>query len=74
MVQRMPAQTADDLRKTWGDDLYMERSRRRLSQQEVADLAGLSRRTIGNVEDGSGSLDAFVKVAKALDIALAAAS
>lgn len=74
MVRDMPAQTADDLRKTWGDDLYMERCRLRLSQQEVADQAGLSRRTIGNIEDGTGSLDAFLKVAKVLDIALAAAS
>jgi transcriptional regulator with XRE-family HTH domain len=66
----VPNQTAADVLEEWGDTLRLERHRRRLNQAKVAELSGLSTRTVSNVESGRGSLDAFLAIAHALEIKL----
>jgi transcriptional regulator with XRE-family HTH domain len=48
----------------------LERHRRRLSQAEVADLAGVATRVVSKVEAGRGSANSVIAIAKALDVDL----
>jgi transcriptional regulator with XRE-family HTH domain len=59
---------ADEVREAWGRALKAERKTRRLWQSEVADMAQLSQGTVSDVENGQGSLDSFISIAKALDV------
>lgn len=70
MVSTVPVETAYDVRKRWGDELRLERCRQRLNQSDIAQRAGVAGPTVSKVENGRGSLDAFLKVAKALKVEL----
>lgn len=59
--------------KAWGDALYLERHRRRLTQAQVAEMAGVDQSTVSKLESGGGGLvDSFVAVARALEVELPA--
>jgi len=50
-----------------GDQVREDRMRRRLTTRALADLAGLGRATIGDIESGrTGSLETYVRLAEAL--------
>lgn len=66
----MPNQTTVDVLEEWGDILRLERHRRRLSQAKVAELSGLSTRTVSKIESGRGNLDTFLSIANALEVPL----
>lgn len=54
--------------KELGDRLKQERLNQNLSQDELAEAAGLGRRTITNIENGhGGTLTTFVGMLRALD-------
>lgn len=64
----IPALVGHALR-TFGDDLGTWRRLRRLSTAQVADRAGISRRTVENLEHGRGaSLENTLRVARALGL------
>lgn len=52
-----------------GWTLRRMRQNRKMSQQIIADLAGLDRTYISNIENGRAnfSMDAFLRITKALD-------
>ncbi len=60
----------DEIDKKVGMNIRLERTKRSLSQEGLADLAGLARSTMGIVERGeqSPSLQTVAKVANALNI------
>lgn len=52
-----------------GKDLRQMRLNARLNQQDVADRAGISRKTLSLLENGKGgTLDTMVSVLRALDV------
>jgi len=57
-------------RKTFGDNMRSLRKQKGLSQEALADLAGLHRTYIGSIERGEQniSLDNINKIAKALRV------
>lgn len=55
--------------RTMGDDLATWRRLRRLTSAQVADRAGVSRKTVENVERGRGStMESVLRVARALGV------
>ncbi len=48
----------------------MERHRRRLTQHDVAQKAGMRKATVSRAENGRGSFDVFAAIAAALDMSL----
>lgn len=57
--------------KAFGVHVRRLREERKLSQQEVADLADLARKTIVRIENGdSTTFDVMVSLARALEIPL----
>ncbi len=55
--------------RTKGDDLATWRRLRRLTSAQVADRAGVSRKTVENVERGRGStMESVLRVARALGV------
>lgn len=58
------------VRHRWGDTLRLERHRRRLTQGDVARLADVSQKVVWAVENGQGSLQSFLTVARTLDVDL----
>ena len=72
----MPDTAATGALKEWairsGDTLRMERHRRRLSQAQVAEKAGVDQTTVSKVESGGGLIDSFVAIARALNVGLPA--
>ena len=64
----IPSKTVRELQVDLGKRLRALRLRRNISQQQLADKAGLSLRALINLEGGAGSSVAtFVRVLKALD-------
>lgn len=59
-----------DLRSVWADAIYVERHRRRLKQQDVAELAGLDQTTVSKAELATASDETYEAIAKALGIKL----
>jgi len=55
----------------WGERLRSERRERRLTQDKVAELAGLDTSTVSRVEAGTAGFAGYVAVAEALDVVLA---
>lgn len=55
------------------ENIRVERARRRLSQEALADLAGMSRVYLGTIERGevACSIDMIERIAKALDMTMA---
>jgi transcriptional regulator with XRE-family HTH domain len=68
----VPNQTESDeeVRPHWADALRLERHRRRLSQADVAEQAGVATRVVSKVEAGRGSAASVIAIAKALDVDL----
>ncbi|MGQ9498368.1 MAG: helix-turn-helix domain-containing protein [Desulfotomaculales bacterium] len=62
-----------DAKKVFGQNVRRLRKRRGISQEELADRAGLHRTYIGSVERGERniSLENIVAIARALDVSLA---
>ena len=62
----------DEIDKKVGMNIRLERVKRGISQEGLADLAGLARSTMGIVERGeqSASLQTITKVANALHLEL----
>lgn len=60
-------------RRAIGDAIRAARTERCLSQEKLAELAGLDRKTINRIEQGTHStyLDHLLLIADALDIPLA---
>ena len=60
----------DEIDKKVGMNIRLERTKRSISQEGLADMAGLARSTMGIVERGeqSPSLQTVAKVANALGI------
>ena len=60
----------DDIARTVGDALRHRRRQLNLTQQDVADLAGLARYTIGRVEagDAGAQLDTLARMADAVGL------
>jgi DNA-binding XRE family transcriptional regulator len=55
-----------------GLQLKIERSFKKLSQKEAADIAGLHRRTISDLENGkNGNIKTMIQYALALDVSFA---
>ena len=61
-----------DLNKKICSRIKLERVKRNLSQEELAELAELNRNTIGNIERGTASptVDTLEKLAKAFKISV----
>lgn len=59
-----------DARKSWADAIYLERHRRRLDQEAVAQLAGLDQTTVSKAERATASPETYAAIAKALAIEL----
>ena len=61
-----------DRRRAIGNNIRAARSGKRLSQEKLAELAGLDRKTVNRIEQGThGTLiDHLVLIAHALDVPL----
>lgn len=62
----------DDIDKKIGMNIRLQRVKRGISQEKLADIAGLARSTMGIIERGeqSSSAQTLAKVANALNIDL----
>ncbi len=60
----------DEIDKNVGMNIRLERVKRGISQEKLADLAGVARSTMGIIERGeqSPSIQTLAKVANALDV------
>lgn len=60
----------DEIDKNVGMNIRLERVKRGISQEKLADLAGIARSTMGIIERGeqSPSIQTLAKVANALDV------
>ncbi|MCI4892216.1 helix-turn-helix domain-containing protein [Vibrio parahaemolyticus] len=64
----MKGVTATALAEEIGDRLKQARLNRDLTQSEVADLAGIARKTVLNAEKGKVQLDIMIAILMALDL------
>jgi transcriptional regulator with XRE-family HTH domain len=64
----MPYETAADT--PWAVAIRVERVRRRLKQEQVAEKAGLDQGTVSRAESGRGSAEVYAAIAAALEIEL----
>lgn len=62
----------DNIDEKIGMNIRLERTKRKISQEKLAELAGVARSTMGIIERGeqSPSAQTLAKVANALDIEL----
>lgn len=62
----------DNLSKEFGKRIKIERIKKEVSQEKLAELSGLHRTTLGTIENGktSPTLDSIAKIAKALNVTL----
>lgn len=62
----------DNLSKEFGKRIKIERIKKEVSQEKLAELSGLHRTTLGTIENGktSPTLDSIAKIAKALNVSL----
>jgi transcriptional regulator with XRE-family HTH domain len=60
-------------RRAIGDRIREERRRRGLSQEKLAEVAGMDRQAINRIEQGhqSALIDNLIRIAAALDVPLA---
>lgn len=66
----MPKPKGSATRKVLAENLRVERARRRMSQERLAELAGVSRVYLGTIERGNTacSIDIVDQLASALDV------
>ena len=64
----MNSSTAAALAEEIGDSLKQARLNRDLTQSEVAELAGIARKTVLNAEKGKVQLDIMIALLMALDL------
>jgi transcriptional regulator with XRE-family HTH domain len=62
-----------DRRRAIGDAIRAAREGKKLSQEELGELAGLDRKTVNRIEQGAypTSIDRLIRIAHALDTPLA---
>ncbi|MBR1942396.1 helix-turn-helix transcriptional regulator [bacterium] len=62
----------DELSKRFGKRIKIERINQEISQEKLAELAGLHRTTLGTIENGktSPTLDTIAKIANALNLTI----
>jgi len=62
----------DELSKRFGKKIKIERINKEISQEKLAELAGLHRTTLGTIENGktSPTLDTIAKIANALNLTI----
>ena len=62
----------DDSSKRFGKRIKIERINQEISQEKLAELAGLHRTTLGTIENGktSPTLDTIAKIANALNLTI----
>ncbi len=62
----------DNLSKKFGKKIKIERIKRDISQEKLAELANIHRTTLGQIENGKNSptLDTVARIANALNITL----
>jgi len=62
----------NNLAKEFGKKIQIERIKKEISQEQLAELSNLHRNTISDIEHGKASptLDTIYKLAKALDLTL----
>lgn len=63
----------NNLSKNFGKKIKIERIKKDISQEKLAELSGLHRTTLGTIENGKNSptLDSIARIANALDLTLA---
>ena len=61
-----------NLSKNFGKRIKIERIKQEISQEELAELAGLHRTTLGSIENGktSPTLDSIARIANALKLTI----
>ncbi len=64
MFEQSPAAIAEDL----GNRLKLARLNCNLTQSELAQIIGVTRKTVLNAEKGKASLDIFVAILQAMDL------
>jgi transcriptional regulator with XRE-family HTH domain len=70
----MTPATAAATRKAWGDTLRGRRETSQLTQERLAEIAGIDQASVSRAEAGTGSLETYLRIAKALDVTLEVAS
>ena len=62
----------DNLSKNFGKKIKIERIKQEISQEKLAELAGLHRTTLGTIENGktSPTLDSIARIANALNLTI----
>jgi transcriptional regulator with XRE-family HTH domain len=59
-------------RRAIGDNIRRARTAKKLSQEQLAELAGLDRKTVNRIEQGHGTVvDHWLLISGALDVSLA---
>lgn len=60
----------DKLSKEFGKRIKIERIKKEISQEKLAELSGLHRTTLGTIENGktSPTLDSIAKISQALNV------
>ncbi len=62
----------DTLSKEFGKKIKIERIKKEISQEKLAELSGLHRTTLGAIENGkcSPTLDSIARIASALNLTI----
>jgi hypothetical protein len=68
IVRGVPPLTAEDTKKTWGEQLLAARRESGRTQVQVAEAAGLDQTAISKAERGVGSFETFVAIANTLGV------
>lgn len=66
----MPAITAEDTKRAWGERLAAARRQAGRSQVAIAQAVGLDQKTVSSAERGKGSFETFVALANELHVDL----
>jgi len=67
----MSAEDAAAMRKEWGAALRRRREERQLTQDAVAELAGVDQASVSRAESGTGSVESIIRIAQKLDLVIA---
>lgn len=64
----VPATTAEDIKRAWGETLAAARRDAGRTQMELSQALGLDQTTVSKAERGVGSLETFVTMAAELGV------
>jgi transcriptional regulator with XRE-family HTH domain len=59
-----------DIRSVWADAIRLERLKRRLNQEDVAEMTGLDQTTVSKAEQGTAGIRTYEAIARALAVNL----